>query len=58
MACVIIGILMMLIFATLFLTALCDELKKEKPSNWTVSLCIFGILLELCVAMILVWHGI
>ena len=54
MACVIIGVLMMLIFATLFLTALCDELKKEKPSNWTVSLCIFWALLELSGAMLLI----
>ena len=58
MACVIIGVLIALIFASLFLTALCEELKKEKSSNWTVFLCIFWALFELCGAMILVWHGI
>lgn len=58
MAYVIIFVLMMLILAALFLTALCEELKKEKSSNGRVFLCVFGTLLELCGAMILVWHVI
>ena len=58
MAYVIICVLLMLILAALFLTALCEELKKEKSSNGRVFLCVFGTLLELCGAMILVWHVI
>lgn len=58
MAYVIIFVLLMLILAALFLTALCEELKKEKSSSWTVFICIFGALLEVCGAMILVWHVI
>lgn len=58
MAYVIIFVLLMLILAALFLTALCEELKKEKSSNGRVFLCVFGTLLELCGAMILVWHVI
>lgn len=57
-AYVIICVLLMLILAALFLTALCEELKKEKSSNGRVFLCIFGTLLELCGAMTLVWHVI
>ena len=41
-------------FAALFLTTLCEELKKEKSSNWTVFLCIFWALLELCGAMLVI----
>ena len=54
MAYVIIFVLMMLILAALFLTALCEELKKEKSSNGRVFLCVFGTLLELCGAMLLI----
>ena len=57
-AYVIICVLLMLILAALFLTALCEELKKEKSSNGWVFLCVFGTLLELCGVMILVWHVI
>ena len=54
MACIIIDVLMMLILAALFLTTLCEELKKEKSSNGKVFLCIFGTLLELCGVMLLI----
>ena len=53
-AYVIIGVLIMLILAALFLTTLCEELKKEKSSNGKVFLCIFGTLLELCGAMLVI----
>lgn len=54
MAYIIIGVLLMLIWAALFLTTLCEELKKEKSSNGKVFLCIFGTLLELCGVMLLI----
>lgn len=54
MAYIIIGVLLTLIWAALFLTTLCEELKKEKSSSWTVFICIFWALLELCVAMLLI----
>lgn len=54
MAYVIIFVLMMVILAALFLTTLCEELKKEKSSNGRVFLCIFGTLLELCGAMLVI----
>ena len=50
----ILGVLMMVILAAFFLTTLCEELKKEKSSNWKVFLCIFGTLLELCGAMLVI----
>ena len=50
----ILGVLIMLILAALFLTTLCEELKKEKSSNGKVFLCIFGALIELCGAMLLI----
>ena len=50
----ILGVLMMVILAALFLTALCEELKKEKSSNGRVFLCVFGTLLELCGAMLVI----
>lgn len=54
MAYVIIFVLMMVILAALFLTTLCEELKKEKSSNGKVFLCIFVTLLELCGAMLVI----
>lgn len=54
MAYIIIGVLLMLVWAALFLTTLCEELKKEKSSNGRVFLCVFGTLLVLCVAMLLI----
>ena len=51
---IIITVLYVLILAALFLTTLCEELKKEKSSNGKVFLCIFGILIELCGAMLLI----
>lgn len=53
-AYVIICVLLMLILAAFFLTALCEELKKEKSSNGRVFLCVFGTLLELCGAILIV----
>ena len=50
----ILGVLMMLIWAALFLSELCGELKKEKSSNEKVFLCIFGTLLVLCGAMLII----
>lgn len=50
----IICIVIMLLCAALFLTTLCEELKKEKSSSWRVFICIFWALLELCVAMLLI----
>ena len=50
----ILGVLMMLILAALFLMTLCEELKKEKSSNEKVFLCIFGTLIELCGAMLVI----
>ena len=50
----ILGVLMMVILAALFLSELCGELKKEKSSNGKVFLCIFGTLLELCGAMLII----
>ena len=54
MAYIIIGVLLTLIWAALFLTTLCEELKKEKSSNGRVFLCVFGTLLELCGAMLVI----
>ena len=50
----ILGVLMMLIWAALFLSELCGELKKEIPSNGKIFLCIFGTLLVLCGAMLII----
>lgn len=50
----ILGVLMMLILAALFLMALCEELKKEKSSNGRVFVCIFWTLLELCGVMLVI----
>lgn len=47
MACIIIGVLMMLIWAALFLTTLCEELKKEKPKWGWVFFSIFWVLVIL-----------
>lgn len=54
MAYIIIGVLLMLIWAALLLTTLCEELKKEKFSSWRVFICIFWALLVLCGAMLLI----
>ena len=50
----ILGVLMMVILAALFLMTLCEELKKEKSSSGKVFLCIFGTLIELCGAMLVI----
>ena len=50
----ILGVLMMLILAALFLMTLCEELKKEKSSNEKVFHCIFGTLIELCGAILVI----
>lgn len=54
MAYIIVGVLLMLIWAALFLTTLCEELKKEKSSSWRVFICIFGTLLVLCGAILVI----